>query len=64
MVQGGGISAPTVASDQPGSDPATIPSRDPVVNEPGNSNLSSTITMAKLGGQSESATNQWYVNLD
>ena len=63
VVQGGGFTAPTVASDQPGSDPATIPSRDPVVNEPGNSNLRGTIAMAKLGGQPDSATNQWYVNL-
>jgi cyclophilin family peptidyl-prolyl cis-trans isomerase len=62
VVQGGGFTAPSVAADQPGSDPVAIATKGTITNEPGNSNLRGTIAMAKLGGQPNSATSQWFIN--
>ena len=47
VIQGGGFKAPTVAADQPGSDPIAIPTTGTVQNEPGNLNTRGTIAMAK-----------------
>jgi len=41
----------------------TIPTDPPVPNEPCLSNTTGTIAMARIGGQPNSATSQWFVNL-
>jgi cyclophilin family peptidyl-prolyl cis-trans isomerase len=56
VVQGGGFRA-TVPS------PPSISSFPPILNEPGIPNTRGTIAMAKLGGNPNSATNQWFFNL-
>jgi cyclophilin family peptidyl-prolyl cis-trans isomerase len=63
VVQGGGYIAPTLAADQPGSDPAAVAVREAIANEPGNANLRGTIAMAKRQEQWASATSQFYFNL-
>ena len=55
VLQGGGFQA---TSSFP-----SIPQMAAVQNEPGISNLFGTIAMAKLGGNPNSATNQWFFNL-
>ncbi|WP_339065142.1 peptidylprolyl isomerase [Teredinibacter turnerae] len=57
VVQGGGF----IFNDEAKLE--SIESRPAVVNEPEYSNLRGTIAMAKLGGNPDSATNQWYFNL-
>lgn len=56
VVQGGGFFL-----DGTSLKPMSV--RSPVVNEPGISNLRGTIAMAKLGGDPNSATSQWFINL-
>lgn len=57
IVQGGGFvtDANAQVSD--------IPANPAVINEPVYSNVRGTISMAKLGGNVNSATNQWFINL-
>jgi peptidyl-prolyl cis-trans isomerase A (cyclophilin A) len=53
IVQGGGYKYPL----------ADAPKNPSVINEPVYANKRGTIAMAKLGGQPNSATNQWFFNL-
>ena len=63
VLQGGGYTAPLL----PGAEGGTV---DPITtfktikNQPGNSNLRGTIAMAKLAGDPDSASSQWFVNLE
>ena len=56
VIQGGGYNESGGAVDVVGAGPA-------VENEPGNTNTRGTLAMAKLSGDPDSATNQWFVNL-
>jgi len=56
VIQGGGYK---VADGLP-----HIETFDPIVNEFGTSNTRGTIAMAKLGGDPNSATSEWFVNLE
>ncbi len=58
IVQGGGF-----AFDGMTSQVNPIPANAPVTNEPVFANIRGTIAMAKLGGDPNSATSQWFFNL-
>ena len=59
VVQGGGFVVPAATGELP----SAITTLPPVVNEAGNRNVRGTIAMAKLGGDPNSATSQYFVNL-
>lgn len=59
VIQGGGFTWDTVNN----TGYYNIPTDAPVVNEFGASNVRGTIAMAKLGGNPDSATSQWFFNL-
>ena len=58
VIQGGGF---TFNMDFPLNE---IPANAPVINEPVYANVRGTIAMAKRAGDPDSATSQWYFNLD
>ena len=63
VIQGGGYTWPTVASNESGGYPLKVKSKGEIINEPINSNLMGTIAMAKVSGQPNSATSEWFINL-
>ncbi len=60
VLQGGGFTTPTGNNVPPG----TVQSFAPIQNEPGISNRRGTIAMAKLGGNPNSATSEWFFNMN
>jgi peptidyl-prolyl cis-trans isomerase A (cyclophilin A) len=58
VIQGGGFSG------LPGNFGAAIASDPPILLEQQRSNLRGTVAMARLGGQANSATNQWFINFE
>jgi cyclophilin family peptidyl-prolyl cis-trans isomerase len=65
VLQGGGFAIQTDDQGQVTGLPP-IPTYPPIVNEfsPQRSNIRGTIAMAKLGGNPDSATSQWFFNLN
>ena len=63
VIQGGGYTWPTKASNETGGYPLSVTSKGEIINEPGNSNLMGTIAMAKVSGEPNSATSEWFINL-
>ena len=66
IVQGGGFAVDSENFDLNLDAVEEIPADEPVVNEfsPSRSNTRGTIAMAKLGNDPNSATNQWFFNLN
>src|SRR5690606_25761942 len=58
VVQGGGFEFTGALP------PVVITQKPAVINEPLFSNVRGTIAMAKVGNDPNSATNQWFINLD
>lgn len=63
VIQGGGFTT-TSTTFTDTSQFANVPTDDTIANEPGISNLRGTIAMAKLGGDPDSATSQFFINLN
>jgi cyclophilin family peptidyl-prolyl cis-trans isomerase len=63
VVQGGGFAFYNFDEAPDAEDYISIPKDEPVVNEPGISNVRGTIAMAKVSGDPNSATNQWFFNV-
>lgn len=62
VIQGGGWKYDGTSQVEPANYPQ-VASQPAVQNEPGISNLAGTIAMAKVGGNPNSATREWFFNL-
>ncbi|MCG8414589.1 MAG: peptidylprolyl isomerase [Pseudomonadales bacterium] len=58
VIQGGGFTLPSGSLNI-----EAIDTDGPIANEPGQSNVRGTVAMAKVAGNPDSATSQWFVNL-
>lgn len=58
VIQGGGFSLPSGSIDID-----LVETDGPITNEPGQSNVRGTVAMAKIAGDPDSATSQWFINL-
>lgn len=63
VIQGGGYSLAEIEGE---TEIVPVETRDPIENEynPDFPNVPYSISMAKLGGDPDSATSQWFINLD
>ena len=62
VIQGGGFTTSSETFTDT-SQFTSVPTDPTIQNEPGISNLRGTVAMAKLGGNPDSASSQWFVNL-
>lgn len=63
VIQGGGFIATANPSAPDRLQPTQVAQRPKIQNEPGISNKRGTVAMAKLGGDPNSATSEWFINL-
>ena len=64
VIQGGGFLSTVNPSDPVHALPTSVTTFPAIMNEPGISNIRGTIAMAKLASDPDSATSQWFINLD